>query len=69
MKKEGLVAHGEAVARLAIAFFMVMIESPGARIVLAVCICLGLIFAGVLRLLANRRPQVPSIFASKSIIQ
>jgi hypothetical protein len=49
-----LVLHWQEIFVLVTGFVLAMVESPGARIVVAICFGLGLIFAIALRLLDRK---------------
>jgi ABC-type bacteriocin/lantibiotic exporter with double-glycine peptidase domain len=48
------VLHWQEIFVLVTGFVLAMIESPGARIVVAICLVLGLIFAIALRILDRK---------------
>ena len=49
-----LILHWQEIVLLVTGFVLAMIESPGARIVVATCVGLGLIFAIAIRILARK---------------
>ena len=56
----GLVLHCQEIFVLITGFVLAMIESPGARIVVAICFGLGLIFSIALRILNRKNSQNPT---------
>ncbi len=49
-----LALHGHDIFVLVTGFVLAMIESPGARIVVAICFGMGLIFAMAIRIMGRK---------------
>jgi hypothetical protein len=63
------VLHADTIMQLATGFALTMIESPGARIVVATSLTLGIACAALFRILRRNDPGVPSILATKTVIK